>query len=241
MNYLSNNTPYNFELKLNTDYNNIIRFLKNKEVQLALLGGITYAIAKEKIPIVPIVKPLNADGSPYYRSVIVAQSKNTTIRSIADLKDKSIAFPSKLSTSGYFVPLFYLSIEAGITKDDLSSSKNFRYHDSVVWEVLRGNFDAGAVIDSVADQYIDRGLKKVWTSPPIPGLPIVVRSDENPELVHHVKKALLALNRKNPEHCLIMDQLDKELRYGFTSASDKDYNIIRQMLKVLRKKGWFQH
>ncbi len=39
MNYLTQNTPYSFELKLSKDYRDIIDFLKTNKVQVALLGG----------------------------------------------------------------------------------------------------------------------------------------------------------------------------------------------------------
>ncbi len=237
MDYLSKNTPYNFELKLNRDYRNIIGYLAKKKVQLALLGGSTYVLAKEKIDIVPILKPLGSDGNPFYRSVIVTRSKNAAINSIADLRGKSVAFPSVYSTSGFLTPVYYLYADAKISLEDLARYDNFRYHDSVAREVLRGNFDAGAVIDAVAKQFERCGLKRVWTSPPIPGLPIVVRADEDPDLVFAVKKALLSIDYNNPEHRAIMSRWDAELRYGFAEAHDKDYDIMRKMVNFLKNNG----
>ncbi|OGT99664.1 MAG: hypothetical protein A2X80_11685 [Geobacteraceae bacterium GWB2_52_12] len=237
MNYLSKNTPYNFELKLNRDYRNIMGYLAKKEVQLALLGGSTYVLAKQKIDIIPILKPLGADGSPFYRSVIVTRSNNASINSLKDLRNKSVAFPSVFSTSGFLTPVYHLYADANISLTDLSRHENFRYHDTVAREVLRGNFDAGAVIDVVAKQFENRGLKKIWTSPPIPGLPIVVRADEDPELVAAVKKALLALDYSNPDHRVIMSEWDAELRYGFSVARDKDYDTQRKMVIFLKKRG----
>ena len=239
MDYLTKNTPYDFKLKLNRDYRNIIEYLSNKEVQLALLGGSTYVFAKNKVGIVPILKPLGPDGSPFYRSVIITSSKNTTIRSLADLRGKSVAFPSVFSTSGFLTPVYHLYADGKISLKDLKRYKNFRYHDSVAREILRGNFDAGAVIDAVASQFENSGIRTVWTSPPIPGLPIVVRSDEEPELVNSVRKALLALNYNNPADRAIMSRWDPELRYGFAEARDKDYDIIRMMVKLLNNNGIF--
>jgi len=237
MDYLSKNTPYNFELKLNRDYRNIIGYLRRKEVQLALLGGSTYVLAQEKIDIVPILKPLGEDGKPFYRSVIVTQAKNVNLKSLSDLRDKSVAFPSSFSTSGFLVPVYYLYADAGLSLKDLLRYENFRYHDTVAREVLRGTFDAGVVIDGVAKQFESCGLKTVWTSPPIPGLPIVVRADADPDLVDSVKKALLSLDYGNSEHRSIMSQWDAELRYGFSEARDKDYDNVRKMVKYLKESG----
>lgn len=237
MDYLTKNTQYRFELKLSQDYRDIINFLKNNNVQVALLGGATYLEAKEQFNIVPILKPLGRDGKPYYRSVFIARADNKKINKLSDLKGKSVAFASERSTSGYLVPLNELYAKGGITLRDLSKHVNLKYHDSVAREVLRGNFDAGAVIDSVANRFKDRGLKIIALSDPIPGLPIVVRADVPDEVVTAIKKALLALDYNNPEHRKIMEQWDEEFRYGFAEAEDSDYNPIRAIVDYLVKKG----
>lgn len=236
MDYLTKHTPYRFELKLSQDYRDIIKFLKSNKVQVALLGGVTYLEAKKEFGVVPILKPLGPNGKPFYRCVIVTRETNKEINSLSDLRGKSFAFASKLSTSGNLLPLYHL-YAGGIELRDLARYENFRYHDSVAREVLRGNFDAGAVIDSVAERFKDRGLKIVEVSDPIPGLPFVVRANAPPKLVEAIKKALLSLDYKNPEHRRMMDQWDEEFRHGFTDAADSDYDSIRMMIGYLKKKG----
>lgn len=237
MDYLSKNTPYKFELKLSQDYSDIINFLKTNKVQVALLGGVTYLIAKRELNLFPILKPMGADGRPYYRCVFITREANRDINSLSDIKGKSLAFASKLSTSGYIAPLYHLYSKAGIGLRDLARYENFRYHDSVAREVLRGNFEAGAVIDSVANRFKNRGLRIIDVSSPIPGLPIVVRADASPKLIEAIKKAVLSLDYNNPEHRKMMEQWDEEFRYGFVEATDSDYDIIREMIGYLSKKG----
>ena len=233
MTYLTQNTPYRFELKLNQDYRRIVEYLDRKEVQIALLGGSTYVRARERTNLVPILKPLGADGTPFYRCAFIARSDNASIRKLSDLRGKSVAFPSVLSTSGFMMPVYCLYTKAGISLNDLKSHQNFRYHDLVAREVLRGSFDAGVVIDHVAGQYEGRGLKTVMKSDPIPSLPFVVRADEDPALIRAVKKALLALDYRNPEHRAIMSRWDAELQYGFTEAADRDYDGVREIIRFL--------
>jgi len=237
MNYLTENTPYKFELKLSQDYRDIINFLKNNTVQVALLGGVTYLEAKKEFDVVPILKPVGPDGKPFYRCVFITKDSNENIKSLSDLKGKSVAFASKLSTSGNLAPLYHLYAEAGISLNDLAAHENLKYHDSVAREVLRGKFDAGAVIDSVAERFKDKGLKIISGSEAIPGLPIVVKSDVSPILVDAIKKALLSLDYNNPEHRKMMEQWDEEFKYGFVEARDSDYNSIRKMISYLSAKG----
>ncbi len=238
MDYLTkNNTPYRFELKLSQDYRDIINFLKNNRVQVALLGGVTYTIAKKEFGVIPILRPIGEDGRPFYRGVFVTRETNKEINTLSDLKGKSVAFASKLSTAGNLAPLYHLYLKGNLRLEDFSEYVNLKYHDSVAREVLRGNFDAGAVIDSVANKFKNRGLKVIAVSDPIPGLPIVVRADVSPEIVNAIKKALLALDYNNPEHRKIMEQWDEEFRYGFAEAKDSDYDSIRKMIDYLGKKG----
>lgn len=124
-----------------------------------------------------------------------------------------------------------------MTIKDLSHYINLKYHDSVAREVLRGNFEAGAVIDSVAYRLKDRGLKIISVSEPIPGLPIVVRGDAPAALINAVKNALLSLDYKNMEHKKILEQWDEEFKYGFAEANDADYNSIRKMKDYLIRRG----
>lgn len=243
MQYLTDNTPYTFELKLSQNYEDIINFLKKNEVQVALLGGVTYIEAKKEFKIIPILKPLNHEGETFYRSIFIARSNNTSVLNLQDLAGKSVAFASKRSTSGFLVPVYEMYSKAGITLDRLSSYYNFRYHDSVAREVLKGHYDAGAVIDSVANRFMDKGLKAVYTSDPIPGLPIVVREDAEKELITAIKKALLKLDYSDYEDRKIMDEWDEELKYGFAAADDPDYDGIRKMIDFLKinKAGLFDN
>jgi phosphonate transport system substrate-binding protein len=236
MSYLTQNTPYRFELKLSQDYRDIINFIKNGEVEVALLGGVTYSLAKKEFDVIPILAPLSVDGKPFYKCAFIVRDSNYEINKLSDLKGKSLALASELSTSGNLVPLFHLYAK-GIQLGDLKKITHFRYHDSVAREVLRGNFDAGAVISSVANRFKDRGLKIIDLSDPIPALPIVVRGDVPAELIMSLKKALLSLNYNTPEHRKIMEQWDEEFRYGFAEINDSDYDSIHEMINHLASKG----
>ena len=237
MSFLSAHTPFRFVLKLSQDYRDIVKFLRTNEVQVALLGGVTYVTAKKEFDVLPILKPVGANGSPNYRSVFIARTSNHDINTLADLKGKRVAFASKLSTSGNLAPLYHLYAKAGMAVEDFSSFTNLRYHDSVARDVLRGEVDAGAVIDSVAERFEARGLKVIAETDPIPGLPIVVRADVPPELIASLKKAMLSLNYSDPTCCSMMERWDEEFRYGFTEAKDEDYNVIRTMMAYLKERG----
>ena len=225
--YLTENTPYTFELVLKKTYDDTVRALGHGDIDIAFLGPLTYLHSRLEYKAVSILKSITGKGSPSYRSVIVTKSNNA-INQLADLKNKDFAFASMKSTSGNLIPRFLLA-EDGIHLGDLSSYNNFNYHDSVVKWVLKGIYDAGAVRESVAEKYLPLGLKIISTSGPIPTGPVVVSPKTPYAIVESIKSTLLNLNKS--EHGKeILEKTDPEMRGGFIEASDADYEHIRQMI-----------
>lgn len=234
MDYLSRNTSYRFRMRLTRDYDEIVGLLEDGTLKIALLGGVSYVTARDRAGLVPILKPLNPQGEPFYRSVIVVR-KDSDISSIRDLKDKSFAFGARWSTSTALIPLYYMR-SIGIGLDDLSGYVYLRYSDSIAREVIKGNYDAGTMIDVMANFYKDKGLKFIFVSEPIPTLPIVVRKDAPKELIDEVKKALLGLDPKDPAQRDMLKEWGDEIKYGFVTARDSDYHGIKNMVDSLKKK-----
>ncbi len=232
MDYLSDSTPFRFKMRLTKDYKGIVTLLEDGSIDIALLGGASYIIAKSKAGVVPLVKPLNPLGKPFYKSVIITR-EDKDIKGISDLKGRSFAFASRWSTSGAVVPLYHLYTH-GIGLQGLPNYFHLRYHDSVAREVLKGNYDAGAVIDTIAYSYKDRGLKFVFISDPIPELVIVVRKGAPQALIDSVKKSLLSLVPKDSIH---REDWGEDIRNGFAGANDSDFDGIRKMIEYLKKKG----
>jgi phosphonate transport system substrate-binding protein len=231
MDYLTANTPYRFELKLSRDYTETVEFLQSGETPVASLGGVTCIEAQVRFGILPILKPLNEDGKPYYTSIVIVR-EDSPIRHLEELRGKSFAFSSHHSTSGNLIPR-YLLFRQGISLFDFSSYVNLDSHDAVAKAVLKGRVDAGAVKDVVAFRHKDLGLRFLATSAPIPSVPIVVRSDAPQELIDAISKALLAIDPADPRQAELMRNWDPEFRHGFTEASADDYNPIYQMMEAI--------
>ncbi len=231
MDYLTQHTPYRFELKIGRDYLEALRYLKYGSTQIGLLGDIAFVEARLRFGAVPILMPLREDGRPSYRSAIVVP-RNSPLSSLQDLKGKSLALGNIHSTSGNFFPR-YLLLSKRIYLRELGSVANLRNHDAVARAVLRGEYDAGAVNDLTAEKYRKEGLRVLAYSDPIPTAPIVVRKDAPRQLVKAVSDALLALDRTNPAHKKIMRNWDDTLRYGFTTANVSDYRQVARMFKTI--------
>lgn len=227
--YLSENTPYRFEIKLSRVYEDTIERLGNKELLIASCGPVPYVQASKRYPVRPILRPLNKDGKPYYRGIVVVRA-DSPIQNLADLKGKRFAFGPAWSTAGHILPGHDLK-RAGIGFKDLGGYAFLRHHDSVMNAVLKGKFDAGAVKDVIAYQHQHEGIRFIHLTDPIPTVPIIVRREAPKALVMAVKAALLKIDPRDPNQIKRMEQWDEEFKYGFIEAADSDYDGIRKLLR----------
>lgn len=233
MDYLTEHTPYRFELKLSRDYTEAIAFLREGDTPIASLGDVTFTEARRSFGAVPILKPLSDQGEPFYRSIIVVRD-DSSLRTLADLRGRSFAFGDPHSTSGNLIPRYFL-FRNGITLFDLGHYENLDSHDAVAKAVLKGKYEAGAVKDVVARRYREHGLRFLALSDPIPAVPIVVRSDAPPELVEAVRNALLAIDPGDPRQREQMADWDPEFRNGFVPATGSDYAPIFQIMDDIQE------
>jgi phosphonate transport system substrate-binding protein len=230
--YLSETTPYTFDLVLKKSYAHTVSALGEGDIDIAFLSPLTYLHAYADFRATPVLKSITDKGIPFYRSVIVARL-NSTLERLADLEGKEFAFAALQSTSGNLIPRFLLADE-GIHISELAGYQHFSYHDTVVKWVLKGRYDAGAVRDSVAERYLPLGLKILSTSEPIPTGPIVSGPAASPEVIEAIRDALMLLNKTEAGQRLLK-RLDPEFRGGFVPATDADYDNIRQMVNGVPK------
>lgn len=231
LDYLASTTPYTFELVLKKNYEETVTALGSGEVDLALLGPLTYLEAHAKYGVISILKPKGINGSASYKGVII-KKKDSQVKTLSDLKGKSVAFASSKSTSGNLMPR-YLLANAGIHLSDLGSYANFDFHDSVVKAVLKGQYAAGAVRDSTAKKYAKLGIDTIAESEAIPTGPLVAGPGTPHALIENVRKALLALNSKDLERQSILKRIDEDYKNGFIEATDTDYEDIRLKLNAV--------
>ena len=227
MDYLTASGPYTFELKVGASYHQTVQDLVAGKVAAAFLGTFIYVAAHDRYGVVPILKPLNERMQPTFQAVLVARD-DSPIRSIADLRGKAVALPSPESFSGNWLTTLALGGN-GLTVQELRSIRYFEHHHTVIFQVLRGSFDAGVVKDRVAAEYLGRGIKEVARSEPMPGSPIVVAPRADPKVVAFLSAALLAVDPRTPEHAEMLREWDQEFRHGFVRAHDGDYRQVRQL------------
>jgi phosphonate transport system substrate-binding protein len=229
LDYLSAQTGHHFILRPGESYEATVEQLVRGEVDVAFLGSLLYVQASEDHGIVSILQPLNERGEPEFRSVLIARDPSD-LETLADLAGRRLALPSELSFSANWLTLSELGL-AGMTPDDFEEVRHFPFHQSVVYEVIRGPFDAGVVRERVAQEFADRGIRILLASDPIPGTPVVVRRDQNPDFVQALIRILTSIDPTDPKTAEMLSTWDPEFAHGFIEARDEDYDVIRALLR----------
>lgn len=225
--YLAEVTGYNIELALQQTYEETVEALGSGEVDFALLGPLTYLEARKKYGAIALLRAASDRGDgAVYRSVVVTL-KESPITTLSDLRGRKFAFAATRSTSGNLLPRYMLA-EEGIHLKDLGMFRHYSYHDTVIKYVLSGEFDAGAVRESVAERYMPAGLKIIRSSQPLPAGPLVVGPHARFTHVQSVRDALLGMS-KTTRGRAVLQRMDVEFRGGFIPADDSDYEQIRIM------------
>ncbi len=220
MDYLTKKTGVLFELKLGSSYRETLRELKNGEVLAAFLGSYIFAVENDGT-LQAVLKPLTEYGNSFFRSALITKESSEIYR-VEDLIGKKVALPSPEAFSGNWLEKILLK-KHGISPGQLKEIKHFAFHNSVVRQVLMGNYDAGVVKDRVAKEYTDKGIRTVVYSEPIPGSPIVISDKSDKAKTEILIKALLEAGKNDTKNW------DKEFSYGFVRAENSDYDFLRKL------------
>ena len=213
-----------------TDYNGVIEALRAKKLDIALLGPFSYVLAAAVADVEAFATLETDKQGATYRSVIIAR-KDHNIRTLKDLGGKTFAFVDPSSTSGHLFPKAGL-IKAGINPDTYFSRAIFSGgHDASALAVQNGKVDAAAIADAILDIASSRGMLKpdeisvIWTSDPIPGVPVVYRRDLPADLKAKIRASFAQIRN--------MPWGPKTTIKRWVPAEDSAYDVVRETAKVL--------
>jgi phosphonate transport system substrate-binding protein len=221
-----------------TDYLGVVEALRSKTADLAFVhpAGYVFANREAKAQIVAIDV---WHGKTSYTSRFYVR-KDSGIKSLEELRGRTIAFVDPGSTSGYVYPMVLL-IKRGLVKERNPKTffKEAMYagtHEAALLALLNGSVDAVASFDLAPEQYlkdkekVDK-LTYVAETDPIPEAGVVARDGLDPALIKRLYDALMAFNA--PEYKPVLKDfygID-----GFAPARDSDYTPVREAIDLL---GW---
>jgi len=221
--YLSRKLGRPVDLRVAVDFEGAIKDIGQNATQLCYMTPSTFIEANKRYGVRVLVKALR-EGKPYHHSVIITKA-DSDIRSIEDLKGKTFAFGDMRSTSSHIIPRAMLK-QAGIDLSDLRYYNYLGHHDDVVKAVLKGEFDAGGVMEATANKFKDRGIRFLKFSEEIPEFNICYNPSISEGDLAIIKTALISLRDSDPEGAAVLKSIDESYT-GFTEARDNDYDSIK--------------
>ena len=217
------------------DYTGVVEALRVNKLDVAFLAPASYVLAKNEAHIKVVLKS-ERKGIPYYYAAIITRA-DSGIKALEDLRGKTFAFGDSLSTTGHVFPRKMFK-EHGM--DPVRDFKRILYsggHDATVLAVLNGKVDAGATYANSPDnedtawmRYLkdpreQKKIRAIAFSEPIPADNLVISESLDPRVAQKLVDIFLDLSRNPEGKKMLRDlyQID-----GFVTASDKDYDSVRQ-------------
>lgn len=216
-----------------TDYAGVIEAMKKKRVDIAWFGPLSYYLAEQEAGAEAFAVGLREGSNSHtYKSIFVAPC-DSGIKSIKDMKGKSVAFVDPASTSGGLMPTYMVKKETGMMPDQFFGK--FTYagsHDAAEMAVKNKTVDTAADNDITYEKMLAKGLITKQTncivkeSDPLPGSPLVYRGDLPADLKAKIQDAVLTAHNEI-----------KVTGYGdlsrYVAVGPQDYQMIRDMVKEL--------
>jgi phosphonate transport system substrate-binding protein len=228
--YLEQQLGMPVTLIIPTNYNATVEGLGNGSLDVAYLGGLTYAKAHERYGALPLVQ---RDVDQNFHALFITR-KQTGIAGLKDLQGKTFCFGDINSTSGHLFP--YLDMkQAGLSVEhDL---KSFRYtgsHAATAQAVAAGVCDAGSLDETVFKEMTASGkipadqMQVFHTTAPFADYVWAVRKDLSPGVQKKLSATLLRLEPGRDD--AVLDILRGR---HYVAASDQEYQQVRSVAKEL--------
>lgn len=231
--YLSKKSGLKVEFTIMSRYGNIIDQFTAEKMDGAFFGSFTGALAIKKMGVIPLVRPVNLDGTSTYQGYLFTR-RDSGIKGVKDMKNKKMAYVAKATTAGYIFPLVYLK-DNGIRDTDHFFSETFfaGSHDAAIAAVLNGKADVGAAKNTVYNRErlreprVDTELIILAESIAVPSNGFCVRSGLDESIRNKIKSVLLALH-SDPDGKAVLQQFGA---LKFIEATAGDYQSVLEMTK----------
>jgi len=219
-----------------SDYAAVIEALRNRTADLAFVHPGGYVLASREAKATIVAKNLWHGKSSFTSRIYVR--RDAGIKTVEDLRGKTIAFVDPASSSGYIYPMVLLIKRGLVTnRDPKSFFKEVVFsgaHDASMRALLNGHVDAIASFDMAREQYLKDPAERerlifVAETEPIPEAGIAARDGLDPATFAKVRAALLQI--RGPAHAALLKRL-YEID-GFATAEDREYDPVRAAIELL--------
>lgn len=221
MRYLSQKTGYEFKLVIPKDFEDFADIVRKGTVDFSYSNPYIYTDLADKGFLTAFANTVHKDSGDIFRGIIITH-RDSSIRTLKDLKGKRVMVVSFKSAGGFIAQKLFLN-ESGIDVFKELKLIDGKRQEEVILNVYRKNVDAGFVRESALDvlkEEIDLGKIHILARTPyIANWPFAYTRKTDKKLITMVQKGLVELNDENvlaPAHIT-----------RFKAALDSDFNSLR--------------
>jgi phosphonate transport system substrate-binding protein len=226
LDYLARTTGHQFNLRFTANADQLLTELARGELQFAAIGAGSYLTASRQVPIVPLVRGVNAAGEAGYRAVMVVAA-DSELQQMQDLKGRRLAFGSATSTQGHWIPRIMLH-QAGLKLQDLGGYFFSGSHRNCADAVISGKADACGLQDTLAQRFIEAALvKQLAVSDLYPSSGIFAHTQVPLEIRAAARQALIDFDPQKNHPVHLYNWEATEMAGGFAAVSIEDYTNLR--------------
>lgn len=221
MRYLSQKTGYEFKLVIPKDFEDFADIVRKGTVDFSYSNPYIYTDLADKGFLTAFANTVHKDSGDIFRGIIITH-RDSSIRTLNDLKGKRVMVVSFKSAGGFIAQKLFLN-ESGIDVFKELKLIDGKRQEEVILNVYRKNVDAGFVRESALDvlkEEIDLGKIHVLARTPyIANWPFAYTRKTDKKILAMVQKGLLELKDE--------DVLSAARITRFKSAVDSDFNSLR--------------
>lgn len=221
--YLALNTKLKVSFRPSPNLESTVNDLGTGKTQIAYLTPVAYIEARKKYGVIPLVAP-TTQGRPYF-SMVIGVKTGSGIHTPAELKGKRFAYGDEKAL------LQKAAVESmGLKSSDFSKFAYLKHNDNIAKAVLAGDFDAGILKDSAADDFKSKGIAVIDSTAPLPSYIFAVHPNMPAAVRDQLRDALLALKKTTPDRTATLEAFDKGYD-GFMVVDDAAYDSVRKLIQ----------
>ena len=224
--YLSQETGNKIELTLTDSFANYQAQVLKGAFAIGYENPLVYVNVASTHEV--IATALKGKGGDKFRGIIIARPDSGITR-FSDLRGKKVMIVGTSSAGGFLSQkLSFQKMGLNVNRDCQLIEAAANQQENVIIAVSIGDVDAGFIRESAlhkADEFISPGsVKTIIETAWLPNWALSVNRDMPDEQKNAVKTALLRLNEED----IVLQAMGLN---GFKSATDSDYDVIRDLIE----------
>ncbi len=227
--YLEKELGVKVKLTIPKDFDTWTKDAKAGAYDIAYSNPYLYVLVKKAAAVAdPLVIASEPEIGKNLQGTVIVKN-DSTIKSIKELKGKTVAATDPGSAGAYLVQMLMLQKE-GVKKDDVKVIFE-KKRDPVAQAVLDGKADAGFIRNDDLEK-LKAGpdkFRKLGVSDLIPNWPIFIAKKMDPALASKLKDALLKLKPGDLKSLAVLAPAKID---GFVATSDKDFSVMVDAAKA---------